>query len=293
MKIGDVSMHISSKKVKLLLVAVGSFLLPLSGVNLEAHGKNESSKHHVAKNTHCKRTYHWDESTDATSNEPKHAFFMGAAYGPKKTSQNVDLVAVDLNDTTGQKTTFLAPLLYGSPSERNTDAPFSFYRYKPATDPKDATRGFFLIHEEGRYLLQYGLTAIPNDLLLGELWYYLVPHATVWMAIQIENRGHKTLVGAVPLSLTMTQSFDIHNPSLLPPNYEGQILSGFGQIALKLREGDQVTLQIFVGSNYDSSDGTGDRILYIHNDNINLPYMAGTASRPLTRGPTLAVTKMD
>ena len=260
-------MNINSVVGRSLIALVGFCLLQLPGDPLVARTKTK----HVMNGKS-----HWMQK------KGQGALVVGAASGPNDSTENTYLVAYNLNQASSKKITYLAPLWHGTPKEG--DASFIFHRYEPAKKDREAKGAYFEIMKNGNYLLQYGLTGVPNDPLLQELWTPLVPLATAWMAIEINRDTEIRRVGAVPLTFAKVQSYD---PDISPP---GSILTGFGQILTKLKVGDKVSLRIFLGSNYDSQYGTDDRLLFIHNDSINFPYK-GAKKKAIASGPTLSIKR--
>jgi len=202
---------------------------------------------------------------------------LGSAYGPQDTDLPVLLTAQSITSTT----TYLAPLLHGTP-KITCGVPFTFVPYVPNTDPLNASGAYFQILEAGRYQLQYGLTAAANNIAQHSLSVDLLSQstsvvATMWMAIQIEDASHiKTLVGAVPLALTHAKAL---GATIL--------CEGGGQIPVDLKVGDRVSLQIFIGTNQDPVADT----LRISGSDITQPFSGG-ALIPLSRGPTLQIQRM-
>ena len=70
------------------------------------------------------------------------------------------------------------------------------------------------------------------------------------------------------------------------------MMCGFGQISLNLEENDQVSLEVFVGSNNSAQPGA--RFLRISHRNIESPFYHDPSDKAfqVTRGPTLTITKI-
>gem|GEM_PF-5075879 len=117
------------------------------------------------------------------------------------------------------------------------------------------------------------------------------------MCIQIYNHKTKTKVqlGAVPLSLSGTLGDS--SPNGDDDMLYKSVLSGYGQISHHLKPDDQVSLQIFVGANYNTQLPS-DFSLLISNDNITfppspIPTSSSSSGSPIASGPTLTITKIS
>ena len=222
---------------------------------------------------------------------------VGFAYGPKIATQATVIAAQLLNSTPPCPQTVNLPLTNAIVPCK---APFTFVPYASGVD------GYFLIKCSGKYLLQYGLTGVPSvDLVEDMLALASIsgstlvanpdgPDAAAWIAIKVRRCGCyvEETIGAVPLVLSWTRNSEIItlpgsvDPGALPSK---TLVTGFGQMALDLQAGDQVSLQIFLATT-NATNQPFD-LLYIDATNITYPPppCSGTG---VARGPTLTIEKM-
>lgn len=210
---------------------------------------------------------------------------VGSAFGPQGTDADVTLNALTI--TANPVVTYLAPLFHGSPVATSGTA-FTFCPYVAASNPTAATGAYYTINEDGRYLLQYGLTAVSNLYLQSKLG----SSATIWIGIQVHSStGSKTILGAVPVDLM--KSLGILNKSD-PTNELTDLVGGNGQISMDLAAGDQVSLQIFVGTTNPQTPSV--EFITISPANIRTPLFSACSTpltyHPIANGPTLTIMKI-
>ena len=227
-------------------------------------------------------------------------FVIGSAYGDRQNDPPIAFIAID--NTLPNPTLQLAPLFNGTPLLPATNDPFYFTPYVPGTGsnpPLTATGASYTITEAGTYLFQYGLEGVPSSDLVSS---FLITEATpvrnsaCWICIQINRGGALLQIGAVPLTLTWTES------NMQPTQtYQSQwIVAGFGQVWTPLEVGDIVTLQIMLTSDvnpYTPESTVPNPILYVGPTNLMYPspsVMNGivTPGTPVARGPTLTIMKI-
>ena len=210
--------------------------------------------------------------------------FAGSAYGPRTVEEAVTLQA---QPSSGTVTPYLAPLRHGTPLDDVQDVPFNFHVYQLSDPehPETATGAYYEIKAEGRYLLQYGLSAQVNCNFQTAL---LGTNGAVVIQIRINDQnGNPTRIGAIPLALTHT-SPSSSAPTECVSRGSNDMVCGFGQISLNLSAGDQVALEIVVETN----TGDGSKKLVISPDNITDPITNGPGASNIDRGPTLSITRL-
>jgi len=288
-----------------MFVFIGAALMVLAGANLEAAKagrKPHASQLQRAKELFEKKHHHHDHDSDSSSDSDSdkehkkhhhhHAAsvpvtpsgasvvaptktdnIVGVAYGAQDSDPAVRLPVLPLTSNS----TYLAPLYHGTP-RTDKGVPFTFVPYVSNADPLHADKGYFEIHEEGRYLLQYGMTARANGNFANDLMRVNAQLlATAWMAIQVEDvYGTKTLVGPVPLSLSHSKI----TCALCT------LCSGFGQIPVDLKVGDKVSIQIYVAMNQPDKD-----LFVMRIEDVTFPH-SGDKQLKLSRGPTLRIEKI-
>jgi len=224
--------------------------------------------------------------------------FIGSAYGATAgdgslTPLPTTLYAKDLTTSSSDISPYLAPLIHGTPLI-NPDTPFYFAFYHDIS--ANGYRGYYHIQENGRYLLQYGLTAeIDNNLRTGLS--PANPDSAVAIQIRINHGGdfnNADRIGAIPLSLTHTlPSSQVNLPP--PATVVNNMVCGFGQISLDLTSNDDVFLEIFVGSKDPYTVGVGNVIIQptsITHYYNPLYTPTGFTTSNIARGPTLTITRI-
>jgi hypothetical protein len=211
-------------------------------------------------------------------------------------------------------------------------APITFTGFTPGNYPYDlatTVEGKFTIQEGGRgqYLIHYGLVGVPNclshnssfnNLLAGD-FRSTPPSASCWICVKVTHAAtpeNPEYLGAIPLSLTKTlnaQHYEFSDPDHdSSSNYSFDVLVGFGQIATLLIPGDEVTLMVMLGSNYQplsniplnpsfDPQNMYNRILHINanntiyrwNWNQNIATRVPPDALNLSAGPTLSLMRID
>lgn len=178
-------------------------------------------------------------------------------------------------------------------AEVSRGAPFTFTPYFQST----GLGGFFTVTNSGKYLLQYGLNGIPSNGMATTMLSTITGQTPIvsWIGIKVVRDTTEHFYGAVPFSLLISQNSDPQQVLDIGSTAEKSLYccSGFGQIALPLQCGDQVSLQLYLGLQYPPSEfNLEDVKLFIGSNEFVYPATPVASLPGISRGPTLTIEKI-